>query len=63
MIRDMPEMITPDALAKYTGISAHTIRRQCRDGVIPATKIGVQWVIPRDLVFANLIEMEEKLEQ
>lgn len=63
MIHDLPEVLSPNQLAELIGSHPNVVRRQCQSGVIPSTKVGSKWVIPRDLVFHKLIEMEEELEQ
>lgn len=62
MIRDLPEVLSPNQLAEIIGSNPTAVRRQCQSGTIPAAKVGSKWVISRDLVFHKLIEMEVKLE-
>ena len=62
MIRDLPEFLTPEQLANLMGVHPVTARGYCRDGVVPAVKIGRIWMIPRDLVFGELLRKEQELE-
>lgn len=61
MISDLPEIISADELARLIGVHPNTVRRQCREGVIPSVKVGQKIAIPRDLVFRTIIEKEEEL--
>lgn len=63
MLRDLPEFLTPEQLAEIMGVHPVTVRGYCRDGVVSATKIGRFWVIPRDLLFGELMEKERQLER
>ena len=42
-----PEMGTPEQAAEVLQIGLTTCRQMCRDGRLPAAKIGNQWRIPR----------------
>lgn len=61
MIRDLPEILSPADMAQLMGVHPNTIRRQCREGLIPHVKVGQKIGIPRDLVFRTIIELEEQL--
>lgn len=41
----MPELMTPAQFGKLASMSEQTVRRLCRDGVIPAAKVGGKWMI------------------
>lgn len=41
-----------DEFAEMVGMSAWQVRELCRQGEIPATKFGAQWVIADDYVQA-----------
>jgi excisionase family DNA binding protein len=45
---DLPERLTVEEVAAITRESAFTIRKRCRDGVLPAAKHGRSWWILRD---------------
>lgn len=42
------EMLTPNEVAEYLKVPLHTVWRWCRQGTLPAVKIGKYWRIPRD---------------
>ena len=58
MVSDLPELLTVKAFAAATGKHPQTVRDMCKDGRIPADKVGKTWYIPRDLVFRNAIAYE-----
>ena len=62
MVSDLPEIISAEELARLIGVHPNTVRRQCREGIIPSTKIGQKIAIPRDLVFRTIIQKEKQLE-
>jgi excisionase family DNA binding protein len=37
------EMLTPQELAAYLKVPLHTVWRWCREGTVPAIKIGRCW--------------------
>ena len=47
---DEHEYLTPKELAAEWRVSAHTIRRHCREGRIKAHRFGGQWRIRRKSV-------------
>jgi excisionase family DNA binding protein len=40
-------IITPEDAAKELNVSTRQVYRYCRDGLLPAVKIGRQWLIER----------------
>ncbi len=42
------ELLTPEEVAEYLKVPVETIWRWCRNGDIPAIKIGKYWRIPED---------------
>ena len=42
------ELITPAQAACMLGVPYSTVTRLCRDGVLPAVKVGRHWRIVRD---------------
>lgn len=44
----MNEQFTVSTAATHTGLSVSLIRRYCRDGRLPATKVGEIWIIQKD---------------
>ena len=63
MVKDLPELLTVKAFAAATGKHPQVIRDMCKDGRLPADKVGKSWYIPRDLVFRNALAYEAKLAQ
>lgn len=53
--RELPPVITPEDLSRVTGQHPTSIRKQCRDGTIPARRIGKLWYMNRDAVLGNLV--------
>jgi len=49
------ELLTPEEVAEYLKVPVETIWRWCRNGVIPALKIGKYWRIPENK-FSDYIE-------
>ncbi len=51
------ELLTPEDVAEYLKVPVETIWRWCRNGDIPAIKIGKYWRIPEaelsDFIKAN----------
>jgi len=47
-IRRCGPTIRPDELARVLRVTPQTIRRQCVDGTIRATRIGKVWRVERD---------------
>lgn len=35
-----------------------SLRRMCEDRILPATRIGKQWYVPRDVVLAGIVKKE-----
>lgn len=46
-MNELPARLTVDEAAAITRESAFTIRKRCRDGVLPAAKHGRTWWIRR----------------
>ncbi|MBP3894597.1 MAG: helix-turn-helix domain-containing protein [Atopobiaceae bacterium] len=46
-LEDYPTMLTVNDMAEITGLHVGTIRRLCKDGKIPALKIGGRIRIPK----------------
>lgn len=44
----LPPLLTPEQVAKLTGLTARTIRARCREGDLPAKRIGRRWYVLRD---------------
>ena len=45
--RDKPERgYSPEEIAKAWSLNEATVRRWCRNGTLPAVKLGKQWRIP-----------------
>lgn len=44
----MTRAMTVEALAEALRVSEYTVRRWCRDGVIPARKVGRRWYVLRE---------------
>ena len=42
-----PALLSAEDAAPLLGVSAHEVRRLCRVGLLPATRVGNQWVIRR----------------
>lgn len=42
-----PDLLTPAHLARLLGTSEHTVREQCRNGELPAVKVGQRWYVPK----------------
>ena len=38
-------ILTCSQIAQRTGYDKETVRRWCRDGVLPAFKLGVEWLV------------------
>ena len=58
MSEDQVTMIRIEDLAKRWGCSKNFIRRRCKSGEVPATKIGGLWFIPMRWT----VQQERKLE-
>ncbi len=53
----MEGVLTCSQVAKRTGYDKETVRRWCRDGVLPAFKLGVEWLVnEKDLPAAKPIQ-------
>jgi len=42
------EMLTPNEVAEFLKVPVTTIWRWCREGTLPAVKIGKYWRIPQN---------------
>lgn len=49
-----PELMTVAQTARVLQMSPETIKRWCRDGALPAMKIGKEWRISHDAIRARL---------
>lgn len=49
-VTQLPRFVTPEQLVEMTGgqINEQTVRKQCRNAVLPAVKLGRRWYIPID---------------
>jgi len=45
----MDEILTVEEIAKYLKVKPVTIYKLCKEGKIPASKIGIFWRIKKDL--------------
>lgn len=52
---EAPEHLKADEVAMLCRVTASTVRKWIREGVIPATKVGRAWLIPR-------VDLEKMLE-
>ena len=50
--RDAPRYLTAEEAAYELRLSTVTVRRQLRDGLIPAAKVGRRWLISRETLDA-----------
>ena len=48
-------MLTPKEAAEYLKVPIETIWRWCRQGTLPAVKIGKYWRIPRKELVASMV--------
>lgn len=42
-----PDLLDTDALSQLLGLCAATVRDLCRDGELPAVKLGGRWFVAR----------------
>lgn len=57
------EMLTPEEVAEYLKVPIQTIWRWCRQGTLPAVKIGKYWRVPREKLDAFIeAELQERSE-
>ena len=50
-------ILTCSQVAQQTGYDKETVRRWCRDGVLPAFKLGVEWLVnEKDLPAAKPVQ-------
>lgn len=42
-----PEFVKADEVAMRCRVTPSTVRKWCREGVIAATRVGREWLIPR----------------
>jgi excisionase family DNA binding protein len=54
-VGEAPEHLKADEVAMLCRVTASTVRKWIREGVIPATKVGRAWLIPR-------VDLEKMLE-
>lgn len=40
--------MTTDRFARLMNVSEYTVRKWCRDGVVPARKVGRRWYVLRE---------------
>ena len=53
----MEKFLTCSQVAGRTGYDKETVRRWCRDGVLPAFKVGVEWLVnEKDLPAAKAVK-------
>ena len=53
----MEGVLTCSQVAQRTGYDKETVRRCCRDGVLPAFKLGVEWLVnEKDLPAAKSVQ-------
>ena len=52
----LPVILNTEAVSELLGISQQTVRIQCMQGELPATKLGRRWYVSRDRLFACLNE-------
>ena len=50
------EMLTPTEVATYLKVPIHTVWRWCRQGTLPAVKIGKYWRVSRAKLDAYIEE-------
>jgi len=56
-------MLTPGEVAEYLKVPIETVWRWCRNGTLPAVKIGKYWRVPRGKLDAFIeAELQEKRE-
>ena len=48
------EMLTPQEVADYLKVPLQTVWRWCRQGTLPAVKIGKYWRVPREALDAAI---------
>ena len=51
---DKDEMLTPREVAEYLRVPIETVWHWCREGTLPAVKIGKYWRIPREELKSSL---------
>ena len=54
------EMLTPQEVADYLKVPLRTVWRWCRNGTLPAVKIGHYWRIRADKLSSVIEEREHK---
>lgn len=48
MFEEYPDLLTPNHLSEITGMTAHYIRKMCRNGDLPAVQVGkARWYVPK----------------
>ena len=45
---DKRNLLTCSEIAKETGYDKETVRRWCREGILPAFKLGQEWLVRED---------------
>ncbi len=41
----LPQLVTPEEVAEYLGVSAYTVRERLKSGELPGRKHGSRWLI------------------
>ena len=50
-VAELPQLLSPEEVAHYLGVSSYTIRERLKRGEIPGRKHGARWLIrTRDLI-------------
>ena len=56
----LEEMLTPQEVAAYLKVPLQTIWRWCREGTVPAVKIGRYWRVPSNDLAAFIAARRSK---
>lgn len=56
----MPPIMTPEQAAAWLGCEPRTVQENCRSGVIPAVKFGVDWAIPAEALLKRVNWLAER---
>lgn len=59
--RVLPDVVTPDGLARFLGVGTDTVRRWLREGIVPGRKLGRSWFVPRLPFILSLAEPGERM--
>ena len=54
------ELLTPNEVADFLKVPVKTVWRWCRNGTLPAVKIGKYWRIPQDELNVFIATQREK---